>query len=312
MKYKKICYLVLVYNELEYTIKTFESLQKQRQEKYSFDVICVDNASVEKYAQPLRDYCQNHNIRYIHHDVNDGYAGGNNYAFNIVKSEGYEIVFIANNDIELLHPDITENIIDCFETNDRIALIGTPIVDADNNTCGKSLFIQLLAKLEKQIQYENDFFYTTPFVFGCFFAIRTDINKISYLFDYSYFMYCEEQKLEFQLMKWGYYVGVLRDSNKKVKHYGGVFDYKKQSDWSIYLIVRNYILSSKDYRFITKLFFYVSYFGLITKLAILNKKNTFRGYWAGLYLLITKKNSEYIYNDAVSYVKKIGGSTRKS
>lgn|GEM_PF-4535010 len=302
----------MVYNELDYTIKTFESLHLQCQKKYYFDIICVDNNSNEQYALPLKDYCENNNIRYLHHNVNDGYAGGNNYAYEIVKSEGYDIVFIANNDIELLHPNITENVIDCFMTNDKIALVGAPNVDADSNPCRMSGFVKMLAKLEKQPQLKNDIFVTEPFITGCFFAIRTDIKELEYLFDYSYFMYDEEKDLEFRLMRAGYYVGMLQNLNMSVKHYGAGFDYTKQSDWSIYLIVRNYILSSKKYRLLTKIVFYFLYFGLITKLFFLYHKYTFRGFFSGLYMLLTNKDKKYIYNDAVNYVRKIGGSTRNN
>ncbi len=312
MKYKKICYIVLVYNELHLTIKTFESLQQQNQDKYQFDIICVDNASQAIYAEPLCKYCKEHNIRYLHHEVNDGYAGGNNFAFEIAKSEGYEIVFIANNDIELLHPNITENVIDSFNSNDKIALVGAPNVDADGIFCRMSGFVRMLAKLEKQPQYDNDLFKTEPFVVGCFFAIRTDIKELDFLFDYSYFMYDEEKDLEFRLMRSGYYIGSLKDVNMAVKHYGAGFDYNKQSDWSIYLIVRNYVLSSRKYRFFTKILFYNLYFLLITKLAFLYHKNTFRGYFTGIYMLLTHKNQEYIYDNAIKFVKKFGGNSRKS
>ena len=164
MKYSKICYVVLVYNELDYTIKTFESLRKQSHEKYQFDIICVDNASDDKYAHTLKQYCQENNIRYLYHEVNDGYAGGNNYAFNIVKSEGYEIVFIANNDIELLHPDITENIVRSFETNNKIALVGANCEDGNGNKIEISGLSSLIVKLDGIVTFENDVFKSVPFV----------------------------------------------------------------------------------------------------------------------------------------------------
>lgn len=310
MENKKICYIVLVYNELDYTIKTFESLRLQCQMKYHFDIICVDNNSNDQYAVPLKNYCENNNIRYLHHNVNDGYAGGNNYAFEIVKSEGYEIVFIANNDIELLHPNITENVIDCFMTNEKIALVGAPNVDADGIFCRMSGFVKMLAKLEKQPQFVNDKFKTVPFVVGCFFAIRTDLKELDYLFDYSYFMYDEEKDLEFRLMRSGYYIGSLSNNNMVVKHYGAGFDYNRQSDWSIYLIVRNYILSSRYYRFFTKILFYPLYFCLITKLTFIYRKNIFKGFFVGLFLLLAKKDKMYIYNDALHCVHKIGGKNK--
>lgn len=312
MDYKKICYLVLVYNELEYTIKTFESLLRQKQDKYHFDIICVDNASDETYAVPLHQYCCEHNIRYLRHDVNDGYAGGNNYAYEIVKLEGYEIVFIANNDIELLHPNITENVIDCFKTNDKIALVGAPNVDKIGNYCQISGFAKLLAKLEKQPQYKNEIFKTEPFVVGCFFAIRTNIKDLEFLFDYSYFMYDEEKDLEFRLMRSGYYIGSLCIPNMIIKHYGADVEFQSRPDWFIYLFVRNYILSSRKYRFLTKVVFYILYSCLVVKNAFLYRKNTFRGYWAGIYLSLTKKSREYIYEDAIEKVKTLGRTAKKN
>ncbi len=304
--------MVLVYNELEYTIKTFESLRKQSQQKYQFDIICVDNASDDKYANVLKRYCQENNIRYIRHEINDGYAGGNNYAYDIVKSEGYDIVFIANNDIELLHPDITESIIESFESNDKIALIGTSYIDKDGKGIKLSRLSSLIAKIDGIKIYENDVFKSQPFVIGCFFAIRTDIPEIKSLFDYSYFMYCEEQKLEFQLMRWGYHVGCLKNPEYVVKHYGGFFDWSKQSDWSIYLSTRNFVLTSKCYKHLyTKFVFCVCYFGVLIKQALINRKmSILRGYFVGLYMTMTGKNIDFIFNDAVVNVKKLGGKNR--
>ena len=53
----KVCYLVLVYNELEFTKKTFISIKKQKQVSYTFDTICVDNASDENTALELKNFC---------------------------------------------------------------------------------------------------------------------------------------------------------------------------------------------------------------------------------------------------------------
>lgn len=307
----KICCIVLVYNELEYTIKTFKSLHQQKNEQFNFDIICVDNASDKKYAIPLQEYCSKESIRYIRHEVNDGYAGGNNFAFEIARNEGYELVFIANNDIELMNNEIMEKMVNSFNIDERIALVGTHLVDTEGNKNRVPRISAAITKLEKINEYENETFISVPFVTGCFFVVRTSCIKNQDLFDYSYFMYSEEQNLEFQLMHEGYYVGILKDSDCVVKHYGGFFDFNTQSRWSIYLSARNFVLSMRDFSLKVRLFFYFSYFLILLRKAISCRKiSILSGYFSGIRLIIKKASKKFVYEDAITHVKKIGGKNR--
>ncbi len=297
----KVCYLVLVYNEIEYTIKTFESIKAQNQTKYKFDIICVDNKSREEISAQLKNYCAKNNIRYIFHDDNNGYAGGNNYGWNIVKKEEYDYVFIANNDIELLHESISEKILEVLETDKKIALVGTHLLDRNNTPIKYSRFHKKIQSMERVNNYKSEDFFAVPSVVGCFFCIRV-LYAPTELFDTSFFMYSEEQNLEYYLMMAGYYVGILSDENYAVKHYGGFFDFNTAPDWKIYLNIRNSILTFKNFSKIRRFFYISLYFIFIIRLFIISPKKVFFKAFIRGCVLLNKQNSD-IYADVQRYLK---------
>ena len=298
----KACYIVLVYNELEYTFKTFKSIKKQKQDIYPFDIICVDNNSKLEIADKLKSYCEQNDIRYIFHNENDGYAGGNNFAWNIVKSEGYDYVFIANNDIELLHENISEEILKLLEKEEKVALIGTHLIDSNNVPISYSRLHNQIMKMNKLNRLKSNDFKPIATVVGCFFCIRVKYAPME-LFDKSFFMYSEEQNLEYLLMTQGYGVGILNKQEYVVKHYGGFFDFNTAADWKIYLNIRNAILTSKRFNKKNQLKFILLYFMLVIKLFLKYRKvAVIKGFLNGLYYLNRDKN--VIYENAIKQFKK--------
>ena len=300
----KIGYLVLVYNELDYTKKTFESIKKQNQSKYSFDIYCIDNDSRKEISEELQKYCQLNQIKYLRQEKNTGYAGGNNFGWRYLRSLGYDYIFIANNDIELLDTSITENIIDKFLENDsKVSIIGTHLVDKDSNPVKYSRFHQFIMKKEKINNFNNTSLLAVPTVIGCFFCIKTDSWKSDVLFTESFFMYSEEQDLEYKLMKDGKYVTILKDVNKVVKHYGGFFDFSTQKDWAIYLNIRNCILTLRIFNRKNQFLYFLIYFLLICKFFLVYKRPIIlKGFIKGVSLL--NKNDELIAKDAINKIMK--------
>lgn len=299
----KICYLVLVYNELEYTKKTFESIKKQNREKYTFDIICIDNASSESVASELKAYCNNNGICYLRHEINDGYAGGNNFGWDYAKEHGYDYVFIANNDIELLNPYISEMILDCMLTDTQIALLGTNLIDSNDKKIKYSKYHDFIVKFEKVNKSENSNIIPVSSVVGCFFCIDVNKVKTDYLFDKSFFMYSEEQNLEYQLMKHGYIVAVLKDESYTVKHYGGFFDFHTMAKWKIYLSVRNWVLTTRNFSKKNSELYLILYFLILIYLYLkYRRKIIFKAYFSGKKL---KKANNYksIYSDAILAIR---------
>lgn len=299
----KSCYIVLVYNELEYTKKTFESLKKQNQDKYSFDIICVDNASDKKIAEPLSEYCNKNNIRYIRHDINDGYAGGNNFVFDMMKDENYDYVFIANNDIELLNLNITSEILKTMEEDKKIAILGCRLIDAENNEIRYSSFHSFVMNHEKINISQNKKIITVPTVVGCFFCIRCNSLKRKFLFNKDFFMYSEEQDLENFEMTKGYNVAILSNKEMVVKHYGGFFDFSTAKNWAIYLNIRNSVLTFRNFSPKNRKIYIILYFILILKLLLKFKKKTIlKGFFSGLNFL---KNDKNLYEDSQKSIRSI-------
>ena len=296
----KTCYIVLIHNEINYTLMTLKSILKQKSDTYNFDIFCVDNASKLEISIIIKEFCVSHGIRYIYHDENNGYAGGNNYAWNIVRNENYDYVFIGNNDIKLFNDKITEKILQVMEGNDNIAILGTNLVDHNHNKIKYSRFANYIVRKEKINNYITNDFKSVSTVVGCFFCIRVSCVDGD-LFEESFFMYSEEQNLEYKLMQKGYYVGVLSDDVYTVMHYGGFFDFSTQSNWALYLNSRNTVLTLQNFR-LGRRFCYISiYFFIVVKNAIRNRRiSPFKGFLKGLYLM--GKNRRLVYKDSLTIV----------
>lgn len=63
--------------------------------------------------------------------MNDGYAGGNNYGWSVLRKE-YDYVFVVNNDIIIHDINLTEKLILLLQNDEKIAIAG-PRVLVENN-----------------------------------------------------------------------------------------------------------------------------------------------------------------------------------
>ena len=116
--------IVLCYNKLDFTKKCIKSIFKNT--KYdNFEVIVVDNASVDDTPAYLEAYGDK--IKFIHSDINTGFVGGNNIAFE--HAEGEYLLFL-NNDTEVT-PNWLKFLYNTFIIHPDAGAVGSMLVYPD-------------------------------------------------------------------------------------------------------------------------------------------------------------------------------------
>lgn len=110
---------VLNYNSVDDPVATLRSL---RQLDYpNFHLQVVDNASATDCVARIREQVPGIDVRVL--DRNLGYTGGNNHALRQGLAEGYDYVFVCNEDIEL-DPGALTRLVDTAEAHPDAGVVG--------------------------------------------------------------------------------------------------------------------------------------------------------------------------------------------
>ena len=308
---KKSCYIVLTYNNDHDTIETLDGILSQSIAD-KMDTIVIDNASYKEYRNKVEKYCRIHNIQYYYRKENDGYAGGNNYAWEKLKTD-YDYMFIVNNDIVFNSKRISEKIIKIFNQHPEIGAIG-PVVKTGNNEIAKDCAI-FNVFFGKQIfghkYHRTKEFHERYAVVGCFIANNVKAIDRNYLFNKSFFMYSEELELCLRIWKRGFRVAALNNDRYSVYHKGGKDPFEKGGEWKFYLASRNLALCAKEFEIADKIFFLILQFASVMKRVFCGPGNkrerisSLRGYMKGLYFVLARSNADQIYQDACDQLIRI-------
>lgn len=254
----KICYLVLVYNNIKDTIETLNSILEQN---IKLDILVIDNNSNNECKNAVESYCTKHeNIKYIYRNVNDGYAGGNNYGWYLLRKE-YDFVFVVNNDIIIYNSNLTEKLVSLLQEDDTFAIAGPRVLVENNEDFPEPRLNELFFyKLQKRKYKNTDKYEERHAIIGCFLAIKTAAINEDYLFDESLFMYGEELDLCLRIWKDGKRVVRIKDSNCSIYHKGGFSSYSKGKPWIYYLSIRNALLSARNIKVSLRLVYLILYY----------------------------------------------------
>lgn len=206
----KINYIV-VDNCQDYSLKG--ELDKLLLDSKSIDSMEGKIECRESYVVNLENYT----IHFIQNIENGGYAKGNNlgvkYCEEYLSTDYY---LFSNNDIILLRGFEFQPLIQCFEENSTVAVVGPKVTGIDGKVQGphvkqgwiKGLLcryvpIEFLKRLSYDKYQENrdkQIYWTS----GCFMLVdRTKFLRVN-MFDPNTFLYCEEMILAAKLEEYGY------------------------------------------------------------------------------------------------------------
>lgn len=298
----KICYLVLVYNNIKDTIETLNSILEQNMK---LDILVVDNNSKKDCKDAIKNYCSEfNNIRYIYRNENDGYAGGNNYGWRILRKD-YDYVFVVNNDIIIHNKDLTKKLVSLLKIDESFAIAGPRVLVGNNEDFPEPRINKLFFyTLQKNKYKHTDLFQERHAIMGCFLAIKVSAINNDFLFDDSLFMYGEELDLCLRLWKQGKKIVRTTDEKCMIYHKGGFSSYTKGKPWIYYLSMRNAILSARNIaipmRIIYLLLYCCSFFIQLKKVSRKSDeaKALINGFRKGLSFILHKSKKEDVLSDS--------------
>jgi GT2 family glycosyltransferase len=174
--------------------------------KYSYEIIVIDNNSLDNSAQILLEY--KNKIKLILNQENTGFSFANNQGIKIAKGK---YIFLLNNDT-ILKPNSLDNLIDYYEKHKNTGAIGPKLLNKDGS-------IQYYGSILNQWQYKTKVAKKMNFISGAaFLTTKTIMKKIDGL-DENFFFYNEDVDLCKKILKLGLPIIYLPQS--EIIHLGG-------------------------------------------------------------------------------------------
>lgn len=102
-----ISVILPIYNVESYLLECLESLANQTIDKATYEVLCIDDGSIDNSAEIARNFCEEHSNFKYYYKKNGGLSDARNYGIKISKANYVCFVDsddkIANNYLEVLY-----------------------------------------------------------------------------------------------------------------------------------------------------------------------------------------------------------------
>jgi hypothetical protein len=237
----KVAVLIVNHNQWDLTRSCVESVLASR----GVEVLplLADNASGE---EPPAWALSLPGLRFVRLDVNTGFAGGNNRAFDLMHGDEAPFTLLLNNDA-VVGPDTIADLAGLLERNPR-AGISTPAIyyagDTDRIWAAGATFIpsrmmfhQRAYRRRRDLPPEP---VRTSFSTGCATMIRTDIYRRMGGLREDFFMYYEDADLCLRTSAEGWEIWLVPGA--EVLHHVAVSSGGVMSPFAVYYSLRNRIV----------------------------------------------------------------------
>jgi GT2 family glycosyltransferase len=185
LKQPLVYIIILNYNGWENTLECIESIKNI--DYVSYKIIIVDNCSTDNSMEELNKKLDS-NIALLGLNENLGFAAGNNRGIKVAIENNADYVLILNNDV-IVDKMFLGNMIDAFQVDEKIGMIGPKIYYYDKHTTINSAgaYKTIYGTIKNRGQnskddssYSKDI--TTNFIMGCCMLIKCKVIKeIGYL-----------------------------------------------------------------------------------------------------------------------------------
>ena len=204
---------------------TLEAIGAIYKSKYiDFTILLIDNASTDGSIELIqREFPQ---VKVLKNSENLGFARGQNQGINFAKENGYELVWILNNDTNV-DPDALGLLVGEVDRDAKVCMVSPIIIDDDTRQglqfCGCSIDAENFKfdhfkTVDEAINSQNlnaDCFC----IWGTAILARTTIISKLGGFDDKFFAYYEDLDLSVRVIKNGYLNKVVPDA---IVRHGGV------------------------------------------------------------------------------------------
>lgn len=230
--------IILNYNSADYLEKCLESIKKSNFDKYTYEVIVVDNNSTDESIK-LAKSVNTINTKYLLLKDNKGFSHGNNQGLTVSNPKSKYVLFL-NPDTKVKQ-ETFKKMIDFFETNPQVdaatCRIDLVLTNQMQPECHRGFptpwrsfcyFTNLYKLFPKSILFSGYFLghldLTTPHPIeacvGAFLMVKRQVGKTIGWWNEKYFFYGEDLDFCYQLNKKGYKLFFYPDT--KIYHYQGI------------------------------------------------------------------------------------------
>ncbi|RST74170.1 glycosyltransferase family 2 protein [Siminovitchia acidinfaciens] len=212
LKKKKVAIIILNWNSYNDTYECLKSLESLDYSNYQ--VFLVDNDSQDNsYYYLKKDYDEGNfciPITFIQTGANLGFAGGNNVAIKKAYEQGYEYIWLLNNDTVVKSNALTP-LVETMESDNIVGIVGSKILYYNtnkiwfaggkiNNLIGTPKHIGIN---EEDINRHNSI-KEVDYITGCSLLIRRSVIEKIGLMDEHYFLYFEETDWNIRAKQFGF------------------------------------------------------------------------------------------------------------
>lgn len=207
-KNPKIAIIVINWNGFDDTVECLKSLKKL--DYNNFKIVLVDNNSKNNQGSKLKEIFPD--IHLIKNKINRGFTGGNNDGIKWAQENGFEYVWLLNNDTVVERESLKYQISHFKDKSvgavgSKIKIYGTDLI------WSKGIYLLKISFLPPEIKFfsnidegKKDTIYETTrelkYISGCSILLKTKLKNI--FFDEKFFAYCEDMDLCYRIRKEGY------------------------------------------------------------------------------------------------------------
>jgi len=210
-----ISLILINYNTKSDTDECLKSLSVLKTKGFSYNVVVVDNGSMESYSLP-RTLTSNKKFEVVRSEANLGFTGGNNLGiYYAIEKYNSDYTLLLNNDT-VVEPHFLQKLIDCSEDHSEYGLICPKIYFYKGNEyhkksysrsqlgsvlwyAGGSIDWPNLAAFHRGVDEVDrgqfDTFSDSDFATGCCVLIKREVLEKVGTFDKRYFLYFEDVDL---------------------------------------------------------------------------------------------------------------------
>jgi GT2 family glycosyltransferase len=241
MNNPKVAIIVINWNNATDTLSCLESLSKL--EYSNFDVVVIDNGSTDNSVEFLQNRFPN--LKILETGANLGYSGGNNAGITWALTEGFDWVFLLNNDT-ILAPNSLSIMIEVAKKNSSIGILGPTVFHGDTPTIIQS-YGGILDRywrphhLDQNELVKGQLSQPSPvhWVSGCALLARSMMIRHIGLLDNRFYLY--EEELDWCVRARHAQWSIIHVPDAHVWHWGVNNDYQP-TPYVTYYMVRNHFL----------------------------------------------------------------------
>lgn len=204
---KKTAIIIVNWNSFQLSHDCISSIHQMTHSDY--DIIVTDNGSADGSGKQLKDHFSN--IILIESPTNRGFTGGNNLGIQYAIRNGYEYVFLLNNDT-FVKEDLVQVLVTYMDGHPGAGAV-QPMIYFNHNRAllwnGGSYYnawlgLTYVPGYSKPLRNTSTHIKEVDWITGCAFFIRLSVLKQAGLFSENIFMYFEDVDLSFRIRQSGY------------------------------------------------------------------------------------------------------------